>query len=368
MFRKTWAILNDDEPLAGGVRANADVDADLIITAVVAGFCLSSLEKGYPVEFGAEASEADDIRDLAEVVDLLDKLMPSGHAKKIKATSTPVLSTMLITGSPDAVRTAFADRHIQINDETAQQLHDLAMSVTDPIGYQGKGAYTGLVSDPVGKVANLTSTARRNVPADYGDRWVMRGYPKDGLAWGLLMGKLSVNDGMSEEPLNGARLVGYVHGMIQAIYRSVASGPQCTPWEIAVGTLTTKLASCMGCALFMYANNYPPSCIHLGRAESWAPFYPLNPGDPGYNVIDEVIVETNDRWSRHCRAHLLSGVGLLEQAERERQVLDGRHRARLPLLRDYLDEHSDPRDGGNLVLDALTVHEKVTTFIKRTLV
>jgi len=68
--------------------------------------------------------------------------------------------------------------------------------------------------------------------------------------------------------------------MIQAIYDSARTGPWCTPYEIAVGTETTKLASCFTCTLFMYANGYPPSAIHLGQGASWVPFYEERPGPP----------------------------------------------------------------------------------------
>lgn len=368
MFRTTRAILDDTAPHGDDPRANARIDADLIMTAAVAGFCVASFDKDHPVEFGAEATKADDVEDLAVSVDLLNQLMPNRHsARRIQATATPTLSSMLITASANSAQQAFADRNIEISDETAQELHDLAMSVTDPIGYQGKGAYTGLVSDPQRKLANITSTARRNVPGDYGDRWVMPGYPQGGLAWGLIGGLYTVNDGMSEEPMC-APLVGYVHGMIQAIYRAYVSGPQCTPWEIAVGVHTTKLASCFACTQFMYANDYPPSCIHLGRADSWTPFYPLLPGQRGYGEMDRVFAETNDRWNQFCHEQLLIGAELLAEGGNGVQVIDDGHRTRLPLLRRFLTENTGPHDGGNLVLDALTMQEKVTTFINRTLV
>ena len=77
---------------------------------------------------------------------------------------------------------------------------------------------------------------------------------------------------------NGAGLNGYVHGMIQGMYvaahyNSLASAKVV---EVAVGSETTKLASCFGCTTFMLANKRQPSHIHLGRAESWAPADPSN--------------------------------------------------------------------------------------------
>src|SRR5262249_50803674 len=73
----------------------------------------------------------------------------------------------------------------------------------------------------------------------------------------------------------------YTHGMIQAIYKAYGLGPNCEPYEIAVGDVTKKMASCLTCSLFMYATGYPPTSIHLGRGESWAPLYqPYNPNGP----------------------------------------------------------------------------------------
>ena len=60
----------------------------------------------------------------------------------------------------------------------------------------------------------------------------------------------------------------YTHGMIQAIYKAYGLGPSCTPYEIAVGDQTKKMASCLPCTFFMVATGYPPNSIHLGRGES----------------------------------------------------------------------------------------------------
>jgi len=51
----------------------------------------------------------------------------------------------------------------------------------------------------------------------------------------------------------------YTHGMIQAIYKAYSLGPSCTPYEIAVGDMTKKMASCLPCTLFMVAAGYPPT-------------------------------------------------------------------------------------------------------------
>ena len=90
----------------------------------------------------------------------------------------------------------------------------------------------------------------------------------------------------------------YTHGMIQAIYKAYALGPSCTPYEIAVGDLTKKMASCLPCTLFMVAAGYPPNSTHLGRGESWAPLYETyNPGGHAEPNERAVIRDLNNAGS-----------------------------------------------------------------------
>ena len=97
-----------------------------------------------------------------------------------------------------------------------------------------------------------------------------------------ITGEMSATDKMvfNGDPTT-ADIAAYTHGMIQAIYKGYSLGPSCTPYEIAVGAVTTKIAVRIRvpCTLFMVAQGYPPTSIHLGRGESWAPLYqPYNPG------------------------------------------------------------------------------------------
>jgi hypothetical protein len=73
-----------------------------------------------------------------------------------------------------------------------------------------------------------------------------------------ITGEMSATDKMvfNGDPTT-ADIVAYTHGMIQAIYNGYSLGPSCTPYEIAVGAVTTKMASCPPCTLFMVAQGYP---------------------------------------------------------------------------------------------------------------
>jgi hypothetical protein len=149
-----------------------------------------------------------------------------------------------------------------------------------------------------------------------------------------------------------------------ACLRSLEEGPWCTPYEIAVGKETTKLASCFACTLFMYANGFPPSDIHLGKALSWAPVYQT--GSTGkYNVTDGVISMMTLRWSLECEQQLRLGAELLAAPT---AGVSAAHAPRVPKIIEFLEAHTDdPHAGGNLVLDALTVHDKESERVRRVL-
>ena len=70
---------------------------------------------------------------------------------------------------------------------------------------------------------------------------------------------------------NPGTQVGHIHGMCSAIVQSSEQGPWCTPYEMATGTQTTKMASCFPCSTYMYSTGYTPTSTHLGRGESWVP-------------------------------------------------------------------------------------------------
>ena len=156
----------------------------------------------------------------------------------------------------------------------------------------------------------------------------------------------------------------YTHGMIQAIYKAYALGPSCAPFEIAVGDETKKMASCLPCTLFMHAAGYPPTSIHLGSGESWAPLYapynedgPAEPNEPG------VVRDLNNAWYTRCLEWLKIGLEILDDAH-----ITADHKASRDAVLDYLKTHdNEPTLGGVLILDAVTVHDAELNRISRTL-
>src|SRR5207247_9994512 len=159
-------------------------------------------------------------------------------------------------------------------------------------------------------------------------------------------------------------IVAYTHGMIQAIYKAYALGPSCTPYEIAVGSDTKKMASCFPCTLFMVAQGYPPTSTHLGRGESWAPLYrPYNPGGAEEFNEPAVIRDLNNSWRERCAEYLHLGAAILDGAS-----IASDHEAAKDALLRYLETNAaDNGAPAAVILDALTVHDSESARLDRTL-
>jgi hypothetical protein len=276
-------------------------------------------------------------------------------------------------------------------------------------GYKGKGAYTGM-SARQDSAAYIYSTFRGHPSTAFGNRWL----PSDP----SLM-KIAIEPGNS--PIHGTRyiatwgiigdnalatkvedeykmkyqdrlqsneyedyVVGYTHGMIQAIYDVAQSKIDNNPdpgtaFEIGLkgktkkDPSTTKMASCFYCALFVEANGKPASSIHLGLGESWAPAYTskdviranqrINDAG-GFDSLDlENSIKTcNEAWARYCSNILRIGFGALTKSN---TVTDD-HLASLTALQKFIEQMGG-NDAANLILDSATVHQKIAVRIVRTL-
>ena len=298
MFRRTATIFTDRMIDADKARQLYTLEADAIMTAAVLGFTASRFAVGHPVAFSVDPSPQEDpktkLAELEVAAERINNSLGLYHFDgEVVATYAPEwYRGAMITGAAGSAARPFEQRHAVESEQTATELRELASLTGDAsIGYQGRGAYTGFVDDPVAKKPSIKSTMRFNVHEvddwRYGQRWLPPHFAylnkenkvigtNENRAWGLIGGLSELGDGMVQEPfdvgLNGA-LVGYTHGMIQAIYDCVQRGPWCTPFEIAAGPkTTTKMASCFPCTLLMYAAGFPPSAIHLGRGESCGAF------------------------------------------------------------------------------------------------
>jgi hypothetical protein len=307
--------------------------------------------------------------------------------------------------------------------------------------YIGKGAYTGMIDDPVMiddsvKGETLIQRTKRVIDPSK-DRW----HPgADALSplkssappspspqpssttllkdpWGLIerVGSERGTDkegkpnrlkalkegGLGQLPEEIGKIdevrIGYIHGMTAAIAKCVAVGPWSTPYELAAGTETTKMASCFACTTYMYANGFPPSSTHLGRGESWVPPKSgLLSGELEENYMPEYlkVASINDpliaRWNWDIYHYLRLGgkylslaISLAELESKQLENADitkekinyvnpNHHdavralNAKLKVMKG--DKNCDiGKVGGNLFLDALTVHDSDWKRVKRTL-
>lgn len=372
-IRKSWSILENCSVLKcekAKDHSEAGFEADIIMTATILGFSAGRLAVGHPVQFDSKEKEDEKLK---RVVKKLNDAIGSTYPKISKHVSHGVTPPWkeggMITGAPGASALEGEDRRDNPNSEAAKELHSIA-SKDDRIGYQGRGAYTGFVDDQLNNRASIKSTMRYNVPRhQHGERWRPPTVPLDSenqkFPWGLLKNEPGhVEETMAEESYDGNTdgIVGYTHGMVQAIYDCVMHGPWCRPFEIAVGEKTRKLASCLQCTLFMYAAGYPPSSIHLGQGASWLPFYPSDNFAPR---TAETIRSINSRWHLECEQHLAIGLEILSNPKSK---IRESHAQKLPALKAFLSKNAERlNSAANLILDASTVHSREDDRIDRTL-
>lgn len=277
--------------------------------------------------------------------------------------------------------------------------------------YVGRGAYSGFVDpghpqgQPVGprpttrfltpvtnEATGISMTSHpRWIPSLQSHVWKPRqrsNKPGSYIPWGLIGGDRGAyatfkendepsNEGddlttlMAEQGMefvgepDNDDVVGYTHGMIQAIYEAYHLGPSYVPYEIAVGTATTKMASCIPCAIFMNAQGYIPSSIHLGRGESWAPLW--EPHSPS-SSHQAVVRDLNKSWRRACHDYLKLGMAIL------RTRVSSTHKDTMRTVEEYFTKNSntdsdrtDRSVASTLILDALTIHDSELNRILRTL-
>src|SRR5262249_16441900 len=170
--------------------------------------------------------------------------------------------------------------------------------------------------------------------------------------------------------------------------------PWCHPYELATVKDTTKMASCFACTTYMYANGYPPSSTHLGQGASWVPPKALlesaekddivMPDYFTYSVKEPLFI----RWNWDIHHYLSLGSKYLSNAidatsnENNRfrdaglgmeaiNYVNNEHQGSVKKLCEALKTIKESADigevGGNLFLDALTVHDSDWKRIMRTL-
>jgi hypothetical protein len=411
-FRRTKGIVTDD--------GNPELEADVIMTAATVGFAaMYIVETGNPIQFDMDPLDVPKDPEKAKHFEATVSKMDTAVADYLKQkgdlpgevksglspgyTKGAVIMGVYKLAGKDAPPTVSEP----VLSEQGKALWEKIRTHSVP-QYTGRGAYTGFVdnkntegdTEPVGP----RSTARFRVPVpgaldpDPHPRWLP---PADSplwnnrkrtgtdtyVPWGMIAGEragepraetgcgaineadfttISMrNAGMVfVDDITPNDIAMYTHGMIQAIYKAYHLGPNCEPYEIAVGDVTKKLASCLTCSLFMNAAGYPPTSIHLGRGESWAPLYqPYNPNGSTGDHEAAVIRDLNNAWYAKCLEWLQVGLAILDDTH-----ITQDHQASRTAVSQYLSAYrTDPTAGGVLILDAVTVHAGESDRISRTL-
>jgi hypothetical protein len=419
-FRRTKGIVTNSE------SSDPQKEADVIMTAVALGFAAAYVKEGTPIRFDLDprdkAKDYDRFKSVVvkidrAVVDYLrqNNLEPAGM---VNAGLAPDYQKGAVIMGVYKLADRLAPESISdpVLSKKGQALYDKIKN-QQLTQYTGRGAYTGFVdnnntegnTDPIGPrpTARFLTADPDVVPGDHltmgglHPRWLphgestcwtprlRKGTTDSYLPWGLIGGDRAQEGPMTpnvtgatnradqitaemsaidQMVYNGiptvADIAAYTHGMIQAIYKAYALGPSCTPYEIAVGAVTTKMASSLPCTLFMVAQGYPPTSIHLGRGESWAPLYqPYNPGGEAEPNELEVIRDLNNSWRDRCAEFLTLGVHTLDDAH----IADDHKPARDALCSYLSSNRSDKTVAATLVLDAVTVHASEADRIDRTL-
>lgn len=335
-----------------------EFEADCIITAMFLGLAREIVGGKKPLAITAK-----------------DKAQVAAAAKKINA----ALKTLPITAIPDVKIATARDwkegeyitgkQHgkglpgsqmaeaINYNDLTYQIVSNkVAGELPQGAQYLGPGAYTGLlIVDKVTKYVGSTFQMQ-----------VKRASGK------VIGGKLL---DMEKDPKGGPP-VGYVHGMIQAIYAAAASGFKGITLEVAAGGATKKLASCFGCTTFMYATDRPPDALHLGEAASWSPVDPKNDwaigklserfldhvdGKPDRTAkMKEAVGYLNKKWEAKCASWLHYGTTI------DKSCISDKHQAAWGKLCEFVAKENP--ESATAFLNALgAFHDDDYKRIERTL-
>lgn len=373
--------------LDGNAGGGDQLDADVVVVSVLAGFLATRVRLGQPTSIYIESERgkpAETLQSLEKHDTSIDRLSKVLKAKGYDPAAIGGFSVFftphydsasittrdfVITGRPGGA--GLFDKHKAI--EGAESLAFVRDLLGGASHFVERGAYYGVIDDPITDQVRMVSTTRRLIKYDAeGRRWNAKS-----LFHGLIRGDNSGPQAAAAEDTGGkgswgsfeksnliqnwmgdSRVLGYCHGMNWAIMHCKLVGPWTTPYEVALGTKTSKLASCFGCTTFMYATGYPPSAIHLGRAESWVPL-PTNPNDnPDYSNPESarVIDGLNALWASDVAGYLLVGSEIVAgggefdaEPKRRAMALNAAVKGRIT--------SSGKLAAANLFLDALTQHK-----------
>jgi hypothetical protein len=392
----------------GGARGDVYREADVIFTALFIGAThfqnRKNKESLWRVDMEPNTDEdkalgertAEDRKSMKSLNDCCSKvnhILWNWLGRKEGGLEWGLTPTFARGGMISAGRGA-ADEYAHINPEYAQTAYRYLTAPRRAAWgdqrqnemYIGRGAYCGMVMDDEGNVVNALSTIRTlldETTPGVGDRWRpptgadirMAQYKGEfeSAAWGIIGSNKVLEESRQQgmrfyprqsngEPVTpdvAKNIVGYTHGMIRAIYETKRMG-QGTAFEMSIGTATYKLASCMSCSAFMMANGLDASSTHLGKGESWAPYYRgESHNNSVYKETEDVepaMILGNANHAVFMHNALSDGVAAMLASMAWVEPL---HRPVLLKLDERLKLQAEPGNtvARDLYLDAMTVHK-----------
>ncbi len=251
----------------GILSATSDpvTDADVIMTAAIVGHSYERLSAGKNCRYDVEAGDIPtDMKPHEEAMRKINKALANGGLTNkiasvgITPTYAPETSVVRIVGGTGNQSLDERSRYEpKLPSGLSKTLYDLVMGPDGHrLGYQGRGAYTGFIAGRKDGQTGLMSTYRFKVLSENGRRWIpsqideRMGPPIGNVcglrrAWGMIGNNKTQcqieSEGMyfqdedkarGGQPAGAEDIVGYVHGMIQAIY-DVVWRKDGTPYEIS---------------------------------------------------------------------------------------------------------------------------------------
>lgn len=400
-------------------------DADVIVTAAILGHSNYLIDNNWPCVYYYDGNWDQAIHDTIGIkLNFALREKTSGRVF--------ILPAPAYNANTDTTRIYGGTGHDKLDDKNRYQparFNYTSLSANDIQSYNyalnsgldrhynGRGAYTGTIQGATKGNSKLLFWTYRHPAAGFrGVRHISKGdwvsaegkkYKKGAgeleSVWGSILAPnltersvlISTNHmifkqdyytyrSIPDAKISDSSIVGYVHGMIQAIYhleswkiddscKDIVSDPASRPLpvEIAVGKNTTKLASCFGCSIFMEANDYPASATHLGFSQSWSPSYlceeiPENPEENNLdcNMLLQARFNCNDRWAAYCEKIIKDGIKYLTG----NLLNEKTHQPSLDALEAFINRPcKNDYAYANLILDAFTYHSKEVTRINSTL-
>lgn len=408
------------------------ITSDIIISSAILGFTLTRYYQNQPCQFDYEHPTEKSITEwekllsnkdteeygkyikelqdqqnhfniLSTISHVIDHYEPGAGLHLLDGQSPLGKEGKLITGKKGSEGQKFNNRHGKMSISKAEMLENAFEKKGDV--YRGRGAYTGMIDNPINDESDLYPTERvayntENTPLplsgvtfkDFDVYCIDENSEDTPLPWGLIGGLINLSNDKSKgmgpiKAQDGHFRIGYVHGMCSAIVKCKHSGPWATPYEMATGCHTTKMASCFACTTYMYANGYPPSSIHLGRGESWVP--PMkdyirleehkDTSSQDLDYSNNCLIE----WQREISAYIALGLDCINKTKKL-AFLSETHKEQLDELVKIIFKNNFDVFGNEInlekvmmdsgshqhiseaFLEALTVHKKDSDRIKDT--